>query len=204
MTFEIWISFVLASLLIIATPGPVVTLLITTSISQGKSAAFSMIPGTFLGDLTSMLLSFAGVGVLLLASPTLFSIMKLVGAAYLIYLGVRIWYESASNATTQKKPSTNKSKSALKAFWVTILNPKSFLFYVAFMPQFVSKHEAFLPQILLLGATFLGLGLLNDFTYTVMANKVVRFLNNQSQKWIHRIGALNLIITGIVIFVLKH
>lgn len=204
MTFGIWISFVLASLLIIATPGPVVTLLITTSISRGKSAALYMIPGTFLGDLTSMLMSFAGIGALMLASPLLFSIMKFVGAAYLIYLGIRIWHDSGSNVTTKEKLSTKKSKSTLKAFLVTILNPKSFLFYVAFMPQFVNKDEKFLPQILLLGATFLGIGLLNDITYTVMANKVVRFLNNQSQKLIYRIGSINLIITGIVIFILKH
>ncbi|CAM4446249.1 LysE family translocator [Paenibacillus tarimensis] len=88
MTFELWISFVIASLLIIATPGPVVTLLVTTSISRGKSAAFSMIPGTFLGDLTSMLLSLAGVGALLLASPPLFNLLKWLGAAYLVYLGI--------------------------------------------------------------------------------------------------------------------
>ncbi|PZD93041.1 LysE family translocator [Paenibacillus sambharensis] len=203
MTFELWISFVIASLLIIATPGPVVTLLVTTSISRGKNAAFSMIPGTFLGDLTSMLLSLAGVGALLLASPSLFNILKWLGAAYLVYLGIRLWIEAAANTRAKDKPAVEKSKSALKAFWVTILNPKSFLFYVAFMPQFVSKDEAFLPQILLLGATFLALGIMNDITYTVLADKVVRFLNNQAQKWVHRIGALNLMATGVIIIMLK-
>lgn len=192
------------SLLIIATPGPVVTLLITTSFSRGRSAALSMIPGTLLGDLTSMLMSFAGVGALLLTSSTLFSTMKFIGAAYLIYLGVRIWYESDNKLITKEKPSTKKSKSALKAFCVTILNPKSFLFYVSFMPQFISKDKPFMPQILLLGATFLSIGLLNDITYIVMANKVVRFLNNQSQKLVHRIGAINLMVTGMIIFVLKN
>ncbi|WP_268822030.1 LysE family translocator [Paenibacillus tarimensis] len=83
------------------------------------------------------------------------------------------------------------------------MNPKSFLFYVAFMPQFVSKDEAYLPQILLLGATFLALGIMNDITYTVLADKVARFLNNQAQKWVHRIGALNLMVTGVIIIMLK-
>ncbi|WCK55076.1 LysE family translocator [Aneurinibacillus sp. Ricciae_BoGa-3] len=109
MTFEIWISFVFASMLIIATPGPVVTLLITTSISRGKSAALFMIPGTFLGDLTAMLMSFADVGAILLTSPTLFTAMKLVGAAYLIYLGVRIWYDSDRNLATKEKLYAKKS-----------------------------------------------------------------------------------------------
>jgi homoserine/homoserine lactone efflux protein len=204
MTLGIWTSFVLASLLIIATPGPVVTLLVTTSIKRGKSAALFMIPGTFLGDLSAMLLSFAGAGALLLAFPTVFSIMEIVGAAYLVYLGVHMWNESGISTSTEEKQSAEKSQNARKAFWVTILNPKSILFFVAFMPQFISKNGAFWPQILILGATFLGIGLLNDLTYTVLAHQVTRFLNNKSQKLIHRMGAINLIATGIVVLILKH
>jgi homoserine/homoserine lactone efflux protein len=204
MTFGSWISFVLASLLIIATPGPVVTLLTMTSISRGKCAALFMIPGTFLGDLTAMLLSFAGVGALLLAFPTLFSIMKLVGAIYLVYLGVHMWFDPSSHTANEEKTITKKNQLTLKAFLITILNPKSFLFFVAFMPQFVSKNSAFMPQIIILGGTFLGIGLLNDITYTVLANKIAQYLNHRSQKLIHKIGAINMIVTGILVFCLKH
>jgi homoserine/homoserine lactone efflux protein len=202
MTFSIWAAFIFASVLIIAAPGPLVTLLITTSISKGKNAALCMIPGIFLGDLTAMFTSFAGVGALLLASTILFNIMKLIGAIYLIYLGMYMW--SKSGNPVPEKISIKKKYPMLKAFWVTVLNPKSFLFFVAFMPQFVNKSEAFLPQLLILGATFLGIGLLNDIAYTVLANKAAQFLNNNSHKLVHRIGAINLIITGITVISLQH
>ncbi|HBF39347.1 MAG TPA: hypothetical protein DDW50_18760, partial [Firmicutes bacterium] len=94
-----------------------------------------------------------------------------------------------------------KGRSVLKAFWVTVSNPKSFLFFVAFMPQFINKKEFFLPQLLILGGTYLSLGLLNDMTYTILADKAGLFLNRYSpQKIIYRIGALNMIVTGILVF----
>lgn len=204
MAYSLWISFVLASLLIIATPGPVVTLLITTSIDRGKNAAFLMLPGIFLGDFAAMIMSFAGVGALLLTSPTFYTIMKLVGAAYLVYIGTLMWTRSYNFVPTRKKFTTKNSQSAIKAFCVTVLNPKSLLFFAAFMPQFVSKNDKFLPQLIILGITYLGIGLLNDITYTLLANKVARFLNDRFQKLINRIAAINLILTGIIILGLQH
>ncbi len=204
MAYGLWISFVLASLLIIATPGPVVTLLITTSIDRGKNAAFFMIPGIFLGDFAAMILSFAGAGALLLTSPTFYTIMKFVGATYLVYLGTHMWARPGSLVPNKEKLTTNKSQSAIKAFCVTVLNPKSLLFFAAFMPQFISKSEEFLVQVIILGTTYLGIGLLNDITYTLLANKVAQFLNNHSRKLINRIAAINLIVTGIIILGLQH
>jgi len=185
-------------------PGPVVTLLITTSISRGKRAAFFMIPGIFSGDLAAMLMSFAGVGALFLASPTLYTIVRFVGSAYLIYLGAHMWAGSGKPVPPKGKSPTEQSQPALKAFWVTILNPKSFLFFVAFMPQFVNKSESLLPQFSILAATYLGIGLLNDIAYTLLSNKVAGFLSNLSQRLIYRIGATNLIVAGIFVISLRH
>ena len=204
MAYGLWISFVLASLLIIATPGPVVTLLITTSINRGKNAAFFMIPGIFLGDFAAMIMSFAGVGALLLTSPTFYTIMKLVGAAYLVYLGSHMWARSGNLVPTKERLTSNESQSAIKAFCVTVLNPKSLIFFAAFMPQFVSKNGDFLPQLIILGTTYLGIGLLNDITYTLLANKAARFLNTNFQKSVNRVAAINLIVTGIIILGLQH
>ncbi|GHA86083.1 hypothetical protein GCM10007159_04060 [Modicisalibacter luteus] len=86
MSLELWLSFVLASFLIIASPGPAVALLVATGINQGRKAALAMLPGFFLGDLVAMSLSFAGVGALLMASAELFSVVKWLGAVYLVYL----------------------------------------------------------------------------------------------------------------------
>lgn len=96
MPLELWLSFCLASLLIIASPGPAVALLVATGVNRGRRAALAMLPGFFLGDLLAMTLSFAGVGALLMASAELFQVLKWLGAAYLLYLASRCGARPAS------------------------------------------------------------------------------------------------------------
>lgn len=204
MVFSLWVSFVLASFLTISSPGPVVTLLITTSINYGKNIAISMIPGIFLGDFLVMIISLAGVGALLLSSSTLYIIIKLFGAIYLVYLGVKTWFGPNNVLSNNDELNIKKRQSTIKAFCVTISNPKSFLFFTAFMSQFINKNEPILLQILILVTTYLGIGLLNDITYVLIANKATNFLNNRSLKLINRVAAINLIVTGIIIFSLHN
>lgn len=204
MVFSLWVSFVLASILTISSPGPVVTLLITTSISYGKNIAVSMIPGIFIGDFLVMSISLAGVGALLLSSPTLYITMKLLGALYLVYLGAKTWFGSSNTPPDNDEVNIKKRKYTLKAFCVTISNPKSFLFFTAFMSQFINRNEPLLFQIIILAATYLTIGLLNDITYVLLANKAADFLNNRHLKLINRVAAINLIATGIVIFSLHN
>lgn len=200
MVFSLWVSFVLASILTISSPGPVVTLLITTSINHGKSIAISMIPGIFLGDFLVMVISLAGVGALLLSSPTLYVIIKLAGAIYLVYLGTKIWFRSSNIDLNNNELNIKKRQSTIKAFCVTVSNPKSFLFFTAFTSQFINKNEPLFFQIIILVTTYLGIGLLNDITYILLANKVTKFLNKNSLKLINRVASINLIVTGIIIF----
>ncbi len=204
MFFSLWVSFVLASILTISSPGPVVTLLITTSISYGKNIAVSMIPGIFIGDFLVMIISLAGVGALLLSSPTLYITMKLLGALYLVYLGAKTWFGSSNTSPDNDEVNIKKRESTLKAFCVTISNPKSFLFFTAFMSQFINKNEPLLLQIIILVATYLTIGLLNDITYVLLADKAANFLNNRHLKLINRVAAINLIATGIIIFSLHN
>lgn len=204
MFFSLWVSFVLASILTISSPGPVVTLLITTSISYGKNIAVSMIPGIFIGDFLVMIISLAGVGALLLSSPTLYITMKLLGALYIVYLGAKTWFGSSNTSPDSDEVNVKKRKSALKAFCVTISNPKSFLFFTAFMSQFINRNEPLLFQIVILVTTYLGIGLLNDITYVLLADKAANFLNNRHLKLINRVAAINLIATGIIIFSLHN
>jgi len=194
MVFSLWVSFVLASFLTISSPGPVVTLLITTSINYGKNIAISMIPGIFLGDFLVMIISLAGVGALVLSSSTLYIIIKLFGAIYLVYLGVKTWFGPNNVSSNNDELNIKKRQSTIKAFCVTISNPKSFLFFAAFMSQFINKNEPLLLQILILVTTYLGIGLLNDITYVLIANKAANFLNNRSLKLINRVAAINLIV----------
>ncbi|MGP7817788.1 LysE family translocator [Niallia sp. 01092] len=205
MSIELWVSFIIASTFIISAPGPAVTFLITTSINDGKRNALSIIPGVFLGDLVAMILSFAGVGAIIVSSPIAFLTLKIIGALYLIYLGVRVWIESKgkSKRLSNTNNTHEKRKSFIKGFWISVLNPKSIIFFAAFFPQFINNEYSYIHQITILAATYLLLGILNDITYTVLAHKISKFLKERIVMWVIRIGALNLIITGFILTFLK-
>jgi len=199
MSIELWFSFIFASILIIAAPGPAVTFLVTTSINDGKKNALSIIPGVFLGDLVAMILSFAGVGAIITASPIAFLALKVAGALYLMYLGIRIWIDSKGKSKKLHHNSQSTSQSFMKGFWISVLNPKSILFFAAFMPQFVNTEYSYISQISVLGATYLMIGIINDVMYTILAEKISRFLKENIIMWVIRVGALNLILTSLIL-----
>ena len=91
MSIEMWLAFALASAVLLAVPGPTIMLVVAYALGQGKRAAAATVAGVALGDFTAMTASLLGLGVLLATSATLFTALKLVGAAYLVYLGVRLW-----------------------------------------------------------------------------------------------------------------
>nr|WP_163500876.1 LysE family translocator [Halomonas socia] len=192
MPLELWLSFCLASLLIIASPGPAVALLVTTGVNRGRRAALAMLPGFFLGDLLAMTLSFAGVGALLMASAELFQIFKWLGAAYLLYLGIKMWREAGQMGSLAPSGADIRLGTA-KAFLVTALNPKSLAFFMAFMPQFVVPSQPLLPQLAILFSTFLALGVLSDLAYTFLATSGGQLLSARLRRLLHRTGAGSLI-----------
>ncbi|MCL4553442.1 LysE family translocator [Halomonas mongoliensis] len=192
MPLELWLSFCLASLLIIVSPGPAVALLVTTGINRGRRAALAMLPGFFLGDLLAMTLSFAGVGALLMASAELFQLFKWLGAAYLLYLGIKMWREAGRLGDLQPT-GTDIRVGTAKAFLVTALNPKSLAFFMAFMPQFVTPSQPLLPQLAILFSTFLVIGVLSDLAFTFLATTGGRMLSARFRRILHRAGAGSLI-----------
>ncbi|MHB0775619.1 LysE family translocator [Halomonas sp. WWR20] len=202
MSLELWLSFLLASFLIIASPGPAVALLITTGINQGREAALAMLPGFFLGDLVAMSLSFAGVGALLMASAELFGIIKWLGAAYLIYLGTKMWRE-AGHLNDLESAGANIHLGTAKAFLVTVLNPKSILFFMAFMPQFVAPGQPLLPQLSILFSTFLCVGVVTDLGYTLLSTSGGRLLTTRFRRILHRCGAGSLLGAGVLMAVMR-
>ncbi|WP_227369627.1 LysE family translocator [Halomonas sp. M20] len=202
MSLEIWISFALASVLILVSPGPAVALLIATGINRGRKAALALLPGFFLGDLVAMTLSFAGVGALLMASAEWFSIFKWLGAAYLIYLGVKMWRE-AGQLGDLKPAGVNIRLGTAKAFLITVLNPKSILFFMAFMPQFVAADQPLFPQLAILFSTFLVLGVLTDLSYTLLSTSGGRFLTARLRRVLHRSGAGCLIGAGALVAAMR-
>lgn len=171
MSFEIWLAFVAASAALVLIPGPTVLLVVSYALGQGWRAALPMAVGVALGDFTAMSLSVLGIGALLMAWATLFTVVKGIGAAYLVYLGIKLF---RAGGTLSAEPKTDVS-SALRmgghAWLVTSLNPKSILFFVAFFPQFIDPQAAFWPQVLVLQATFLTLAFANALAYAFFASR---------------------------------
>lgn len=167
MTVETWLAFALASLIAVMIPGPVVVFILGRSLSGGWRAALPTVGGVALGDSVALIASLAGLGALLAASATAFAIAKWLGAAYLIWLGVKLW--RAPVGETVALPARSAFRDA---FLVTVLNPKSIAFFVAFVPQFLDPARPFLPQAALALVTFVGLGALNALGYALLAGKL--------------------------------
>lgn len=197
MPLDLWLAFALASALILVIPGPTITLLLVTGLRHDRATALRMVPGVVAGDLVAMTLSLAGVGALLAASAALFAALKWAGAAYLVWLGVRMWREAPSlNALELEAAPLGAGRLRAKAFLVTLLNPKSLLFFVAFMPQFVRHDLPAAPQLLALGATFLALSALNATAYAALAGGMARLLGARARRLVHRAGAVSLLGMG--------
>lgn len=197
MALELWITFTLASAVLLAIPGPTVMLVVAEGIGAGKRAAMAMVPGVALGDLTAMSISLAGAGALLATSATAFTVLKFAGAAYLIWLGVKLWRNPAQKLDTPKPRSA--ARGFRDAYVVTALNPKSIVFFVAFVPQFIDPAAAFLPQVIVMVTTFVLLASLNVALWALLAGEMRARIGRPSVlKWMSRAGASFMIGAGIL------
>jgi threonine/homoserine/homoserine lactone efflux protein len=195
MSLETWIAFLIASAAMLAIPGPTILLVIGQSLGAGRGRALPLVAGVALGDLTAMSLSLAGLGALLAASATAFTALKWAGAAYLVWLGVRLWRAPVEAAAA---PPLTARRAFRDAYVVTALNPKSIAFFVAFAPQFVSPAAPFLPQAALLVASFVALAALNALAYALLAGRLSGAVARAAvRRGFNRVGGGMLIGAGI-------
>lgn len=171
MDAQTWFTFVVASTAMLIIPGPTVLLVLSYALSQGRRVALATVAGVALGDFIAMTVSLAGLGALLLASATLFTVLKWIGAAYLAYLGV-VLIRSAPSATLGHLPEAKAHRVFGHAAAVTVLNPKSIVFFIAFVPQFLAPAAPLLPQFSILIVTFVGLAALNALAYALLADRL--------------------------------
>ncbi len=200
MEFHVWLAFASASVALLLIPGPTVLLVLSYAISQGKRVAVATAAGVALGDLVAMSASLAGLGALVLASAELFLLLKWVGAAYLIYLGVKL-YRSA--ATASLDPVEDVADAAAgrvfaHAAAVTALNPKSIVFFIAFVPQFINPQATLLPQFGILIATFVGFAALNALAYALLGDKLRQRIRHPAvMPMLTRLGGGALVAMGV-------
>ncbi|NQW54880.1 MAG: LysE family translocator [Rhodospirillales bacterium] len=178
MTFETWAAFAAASSILLVIPGPTVLLVVSYALGQGWRTALPMAVGVALGDFTAMTLSMLGLGALLATSATLFTILKWAGAAYLIYLGIKLWRAGGTLDAAPRTDAVSTAKMLGHAWLVTALNPKSITFFVAFLPAFLDPNADFLAQMLVFEATFLVLAFANAFGYALVASRARRMASD--------------------------
>lgn len=201
MDFHVWLAFASASTALLLIPGPTVLLILSYAISQGRRVALATAAGVALGDLVAMSASLAGLGALVLASATLFSALKWIGAAYLVYLGIKLFRSapSASIGVPDETPPAAPTKVFAHSAAVTALNPKSIVFFIAFVPQFIAPEAALVPQFAVLIATFVGLAAINALAYALLADKLRRQISRPSMiPVLSRFGGGALIAMGVM------
>lgn len=200
MSIEIWIAFVLAATLVLIIPGPTIILVMSQAIVHGRRSVIPLVIGVALGDLTAMTLSLLGLGAIMASSAALFTALKWVGVIYLIYLGVSLLRvqpnDQHQEVVAQKLPRRSFLRSA---YVVTALNPKGIAFFVAFMPQFVNSGSEPFSQLVILGATFIILAIINAGVYAVFAGQLRETMRNAKVRRIfNRCGGTALIGAGVV------
>ncbi|MEX0350400.1 MAG: LysE family translocator [Paracoccaceae bacterium] len=206
MPLDLWLAFVAASTALLLIPGPTVLLVLSYALSKGRSVAVASASGVALGDLIAMTASLAGLGALVMASATLFSVLKWVGAAYLLWLGYKLLRSAPSEGLSTV--ATGGTVTARGVFWhataVTALNPKSIAFFIAFVPQFLRPEQPLLPQFTILIATFVGLAGINALAYALLADRLRQWVGRPSVvTGLTRAGGVTLMGMGVATALLR-
>ena len=166
------IAFVVASVVLAVTPGPAVFYIVTRSLSQGRRAGLASVGGVALGNLGNSIGASVGLAALFAISSLAFWIVKYAGAAYLIYLGIKA-LRRPSEPTEGPRPGSSRPAVIFRdGFLVAFLNPKTTLFFSAFLPQFIDPHSATILQSVALGAAFVLIASVTDTTYALTASVI--------------------------------
>ena len=198
MPLETWLAYSLVTTTFLLIPGPTIILVISYSLLRGRQAVIALVLGVGLGDITAMSLSFLGVGVLLQTVATAFYFIKWLGAAYLIWLGIKMWFSVSEFTDLDKKNRSHVWREIFSSAYITTaLNPKSIVFFLAFIPQFIEPELPFTTQAVILGATFFVLAIISVLGYAALAIYAGQQLHLPLiQRWTHRIGGGLLIGAG--------
>jgi homoserine/homoserine lactone efflux protein len=198
MSIETWLAFAAATAVLLVIPGPTILLVISYALGQGLRTAIPVAVGVVLGDLTAMTLSLLGVGALLAASAPLFTVLKWIGAAYLVWLGIQLWRAGGRLEATPRKDHAPAGRMLGHAWVVTVLNPKGLTFFIAFLPQFIDRSADFWTQMLILEATFISLAFINAIGYGLVASRARTLVHSERAVSIfNRIGGTLLVGAGI-------
>lgn len=195
------VAFVGASLLLAITPGPAVVYIVARTLAQGRACGLASILGVALGNLANAVGAAIGLAALFAVSSVAFAAIKWAGAAYLIYLGVRMWRAAPVALDSGRQASAQPMGRIFRdGFVVATLNPKTTLFFAAFLPQFMDAHGSPLAQTLALGCVFVAIAACTDLIYVLAVSLVAPRLNRFSRHavWGNRLAGTSFIALGLL------
>jgi threonine/homoserine/homoserine lactone efflux protein len=195
--------FVLASLVLAVTPGPGVIYLVTRTLAGGRRAGLASVGGVALGNLGNAALASVGLAAVLAVSARAFTAVKLAGAAYLLYLGIRELRRARHSRHAprgERRPPVTRTRVFRDGFLVALLNPKTALFFGAFLPQFVDPARPPLAQSLALGAAFVAIAVCTDTLYVLAAARLgPRIAHLGMRPALTRLAGFSFIALGLVV-----
>jgi homoserine/homoserine lactone efflux protein len=171
MSLELYLAFCLASAVLILIPGPNVALIVANSVAHGPRYGLVTVAGTTSAAVIQLILTILGMTTLLTVMADWFDWLRWAGVAYLIYLGVRAWRAMPVDLTRARPEPRSPRNIYLRGFLVSLTNPKTLLFYGAFLPQFVDLQGNVTSQLLVLAATFLVIALALDSAWALLAGR---------------------------------
>ena len=195
ISFEMFLTYLAACIAIVIVPGPTVTVIIANSIRHGARAGLLNVAGTQLGMAFYLLILAFGLASVMAIIGEWFNVIRLIGAVYLIWLGIKLWMSKGDISAKDVKPV--KGGFFLQGLFVVLTNPKVLLFFGAFLPQFIDPAGNYPVQIAVLGATFILVALVLDSGYAFMSGGVGAWLSRKRVRLLERISGTFLIGGGI-------
>ena len=199
MSLHLWLAFAAASAVVLIIPGPTLLTVISYSLAHGRRASAALVAGVALGDATALVVSLLGLGALLATSTFWFTVVKLAGGLYLLYLGLRLLRSGIAAAHFDLKPvPASRWRLFANTYAVTALNPKGITFFVAFLPQFIDPAGDVARQHWVLATTFVVLAAINAMVYAFFASAASRLLvSPRARRGFHLTGGSFLSVAGI-------
>lgn len=195
------LAFVGASLVLALTPGPAVVYILARTLSQGRAIGLASVLGVALGNLGNAIGAALGLAALFAVSSAAFTVVKWAGAAYLVWLGVKMWRAAPADMSASPQAAAQPVRRVFRdGFIVALLNPKTTLFFAAFLPQFLDAHGNPLAQTFALGCVFVGIAGCTDLIYVLAASLVAPRLSRASRHavWGNRLAGTSFIGLGVL------
>jgi threonine/homoserine/homoserine lactone efflux protein len=195
MSLHLYLAFVAACIVLVIVPGPTVTLVVANSLRHGTRAGLLNIAGTQLGLALMIAIVLAGLASLIEAMGWWFDWVRLAGAAYLVWLGIKLLRSSGSLAAPAAAPKP-RGGFFLQGFLVLMSNPKAVILFGALFPQFIEPRGDYVGQVILLGATAMVIALIFDSAYALVSGRAGAMLSRRRLRLLSRLSGLCLISGG--------